>query len=118
MMDPVLNPYSPGAGLRPPALVGRDSEIRAAAGLVERTRLDLTTRGIVLTGLRGVGKTVLLQQLRAQLRSADWFEVTLEARSDDGGARCTPGNPASRGPGGMAIRDHRCWSAKPAEDSI
>lgn len=82
-MDPILNPYSPGAGLRPPALVGRDAEMRAAAGLAERVRLGLAIRGIVLTGLRGVGKTVLLQQLRSQLRTAGWFELALEARPDD-----------------------------------
>lgn len=84
-MDPILNPYSPGAGLRPPALVGRDDEMRAASALVERTRRDLVNRGIVLTGLRGVGKTVLLQQLRSQLHQAGWYEVILEARADEGG---------------------------------
>lgn len=82
-MDPVLNPYSPGAGLRPPALVGRDDEMQAVAALVERARRDLVNRGMVLTGLRGVGKTVLLQQLRSQLQEAGWFVVVLEARADE-----------------------------------
>lgn len=83
MLDPVLNPYSPGAGLRPPALVGRDDEMRAVAAVVERARRDLVNRGMVLTGLRGVGKTVLLQQLRSQLQEAGWFVVVLEARADE-----------------------------------
>jgi Cdc6-like AAA superfamily ATPase len=63
-MDSTLNPYSPGSGLRPPQLVGRDAEIEAFRTIATRTQHELSSRGIVLTGLRGVGKTVLLNEMR------------------------------------------------------
>lgn len=80
------NPYSPGSGLRPPTLVGRDAELRALDTLVARVRNGRVGRGIVLTGLRGVGKTVLLNELRDRTERAGWFAVSFEARPDDAGA--------------------------------
>jgi hypothetical protein len=59
-MDPVRNPYTPSAGTRPPALTGRDSEIRGFDILVQRLKIGQTEKSMMLTGLRGVGKTVLL----------------------------------------------------------
>lgn len=86
-MRAALNPFSPGSGLRPPALVGRDSELEALDVLVERTRNGLDGRGIILSGLRGVGKTVLLNEMRFRAEEAGWFAVNLEARPDNAGAQ-------------------------------
>ena len=85
-MRAALNPFSPGSGLRPPALVGRDSEREALDVLVERTKNGLDGRGMVLSGLRGVGKTVLLNEMWSRAEGAGWFVVNLEARADDAGA--------------------------------
>lgn len=75
----------PGSGLRPPTLAGRDDELETLATLIERSANGLTGRGIVLSGLRGVGKTVLLNEMRARAEEANWFVVNLEARPDDAG---------------------------------
>lgn len=78
-MDPVLNPYSPGAGLRPRELAGRDREIQRFEVLRRRTEKALTTRSIVMTGLRGVGKTVLLNELADRGRREGWIVGKVEA---------------------------------------
>lgn len=85
-MDSALNPYSPGSGLRPPQMVGRAAEIEALETVVTRTRHGLPSRGLVLTGLRGVGKTVLLNEMHARAEQADWLTVRLEARREQSGA--------------------------------
>jgi hypothetical protein len=77
-MHPELNPYSPGAGRRPPALVGRQAEIDAFDLLVARTRGSQVDRGIVMHGLRGVGKTVLLNRFKSQAEGAGWITLELE----------------------------------------
>lgn len=59
-MEPRLNPYQPGSGLRPPEMTGREPELEAFDTVIARTGNRLTNRGIILSGLRGVGKTVLL----------------------------------------------------------
>lgn len=64
-MDPVSNPYAPGAGQRPPELAGRDEQLEAFAVVLERIARGRPERSMVLTGLRGVGKTVLLNALRS-----------------------------------------------------
>jgi hypothetical protein len=64
-MDPVRNPYAPGAGQRPPELTGRDREIRQFEVVLERIARGRPERSMVLTGLRGVGKTVLLNTFRS-----------------------------------------------------
>lgn len=79
-MDPVENPYSPGAGRKPHALVGRDVERGAFAALVERAKRGTTDRGIMLSGLRGVGKTVLLNDMASQARNAGWVIAQAEAQ--------------------------------------
>ncbi len=78
-MDPTLNPYSPGAGLRPPDLAGREREIAEFAVLRQRVAHGLTSRGIVMSGLRGVGKTVLLNELAAQALRDGWIVGKVEA---------------------------------------
>ena len=85
-MDSALNPYSPGSGLRPPQMVGRAAEIEALETVVTRTRHGLPSRGLVLTGLRGVGKTVLLNEMHARAEQADWLTVRVEARREQSGA--------------------------------
>ena len=63
-MDPVRNPYAPGAGTPPPELAGRDELRNAAYIVLERTRIGRPSRSLLMIGLRGVGKTVLLNRIR------------------------------------------------------
>jgi len=81
-VDPIRNPYAPGAGQRPPELAGRDDQLRAFAVVLERIARSKPERSIVLTGLRGVGKTVLLNALRSAAVRAHWGTGKLEARPD------------------------------------
>lgn len=86
-MQPELNPYSPGSGLRPPEMTGREAEVDAFDLIVARTKLGHPNRSMMLTGLRGVGKTVLLNALRAQAERAEWFAISLEATPESSGAQ-------------------------------
>ena len=81
-MDPIKNPYAPGAGQRPPELAGRDEQLRAFDVVLERIARGRPERSVVLTGLRGVGKTVLLNALRSAAVRAHWGTGKLEARPD------------------------------------
>ena len=81
-MDPIRNPYAPGAGQRPPELAGRDEQLRAFDVVLERVAKNRSERSLVLTGLRGVGKTVLLNALRSQAVRRGWGTGKLEARPD------------------------------------
>ncbi|WP_375486799.1 ATP-binding protein [uncultured Jatrophihabitans sp.] len=81
-MDPVRNPYAPGAGQRPPELAGRDAELQTFDVLLERVSRGRPERSVVLTGLRGVGKTVLLNALRSAAVRRGWGTGKLEARPD------------------------------------
>jgi len=81
-MDPVQNPYSPGAGTPPPFLAGRDHLQDALQTVVDRAQIGKPVQPLVLTGLRGVGKTVLLLRWRQQAASAGWATAHIEARSD------------------------------------
>ncbi|PRY54008.1 AAA ATPase-like protein [Knoellia remsis] len=81
-MDPIRNPYAPGAGQRPPELAGRDEQLDAFEVVLERVSRGRPERSIVLTGLRGVGKTVLLNALRSAAVRAKWGTGKLEARPD------------------------------------
>ena len=76
------NPYAPGAGQRPPELAGRDEQLTAFDVTLERVAKGRPERSVVLTGLRGVGKTVLLNALRSAAVRADWGTGKLEARPD------------------------------------
>jgi hypothetical protein len=77
-MDAIHNPYSPGAGLRPPLLAGRQLEVEAFETVLRRGELGRVSQGIMLTGLRGVGKTVLLNELAASAEASGWMTVELE----------------------------------------
>jgi hypothetical protein len=81
-VDPVRNPYAPGAGQRPPELAGRDAELNAFDVVLERVSRGRPERSVVLTGLRGVGKTVLLNALRSAAVRRGWGTGKLEARPD------------------------------------
>lgn len=81
-MDPVRNPYAPGAGQRPPELAGRDEQLRTFDVVLERIARGRPERSLVLTGLRGVGKTVLLNALRSAAVRRSWGTGKLEARPD------------------------------------
>ncbi len=81
-MDPVRNPYAPGAGQRPPELAGRDRELEQFDVTLERVAGGRPERSLVLSGLRGVGKTVLLNALRSRAGRRAWGTGKLEARPD------------------------------------
>lgn len=81
-MDPVRNPYSPGAGTRPPALVGRDGEIEAMDVSLQRLRLGRVGRSQMLTGLRGVGKTVMLNEFEQLAEGRGYFHEHVEVGED------------------------------------
>ena len=83
-MDPVQNPYAPGAGQRPPELAGRDDQLAHIEVVLERIARGRPERSVVLTGLRGVGKTVLLNAMRGAAVRAGWGTGKLEARPDQG----------------------------------
>lgn len=83
-MDPVRNPYAPGAGQRPPELAGRDRELESFEVVLERLARGRPERSVVLVGLRGVGKTVLLGALRSAAVRRGWGTGKLEARPDQG----------------------------------
>jgi AAA ATPase-like protein len=81
------NPYTPNAGARPPALVGRDGELEAFDVLLARLLRGHTEQSMLITGLRGVGKTVLLAKFEEMAREAGWTtaEAEITKNSDFGG---------------------------------
>jgi len=78
-MDPVKNPYAPGAGTPPPELAGRDELRETIRIALERVRRGLPTKSILMVGLRGVGKTVLLDRMREDAEAAGLQTVRIEA---------------------------------------
>ena len=78
-MDPVLNPYAPGAGAPPPEMAGRDELIKKASIALQRIASGRFGRSLILTGLRGVGKTVLLNKIRQDAEVANLIAVRIEA---------------------------------------
>ena len=80
-MDPVLNPYSPGAGRLPAALVGRERQLAAWEIALKRVASGRDAQSVVLYGLRGVGKTVLLTRFAQMARERDWIVAQVEAKS-------------------------------------
>jgi hypothetical protein len=81
-MDARSNPYAPGAGTKPPALVGRDREIESFAVLLDRLGAGRTEQSMVITGLRGVGKTVLLNTFEDMAIERDWVRVYKECEAN------------------------------------
>lgn len=86
-MELELNPYNPGSGLRPRVMGGRHAEIDAFDLVLARTKRGMPNRGMVLSGLRGVGKTVLLNYLRDQADRHGWLTVQIEGRPEAQGSR-------------------------------
>ncbi|MDO5628704.1 MAG: AAA family ATPase [Mobilicoccus sp.] len=78
-MDRALNPYSPGAGRPPVAFVGRDAELQAWNVALTRLVSGRSGRPLALYGLRGVGKTVLLNRLRRDAEERGWIVASVEA---------------------------------------
>jgi predicted transcriptional regulator len=78
-MDPVRNPFAPGAGTPPPELAGRDELLEKVRVAIERVRRGLPTKSILMVGLRGVGKTVLLDRMRDAAEAAGIHTVRIEA---------------------------------------
>jgi len=78
-MDPRRNPFSPGAGSPPPELAGRNALIERAAVALDRIRDRRAARSIILYGLRGVGKTVLLGKIRRDAEARGLVTVAIES---------------------------------------
>ncbi len=81
--DPIANPYAPGAGTPPPALVGRDAILESAEISLQRLRAARTSQHQLITGLRGVGKTVLLGKLSALAQHVGYRVIRVEAVGGD-----------------------------------
>lgn len=78
-MDPINNPYAPGAGTPPPELAGRDELRETVRIALERVRAGRPTKSILMVGLRGVGKTVLLDRLRDDAEAVGIQTLRVEA---------------------------------------
>lgn len=81
-MDPSRNPFSPGAGSRPPELAGREDIIRDAQTAILRTLAGRQDRSQILLGLRGVGKTVLLNEIERLASENNFLTAFIEAPED------------------------------------
>ena len=81
-MDPINNPFSPGAGAPPPELVGRDPLLEQARILLGRVKQKRPEKSLLLTGLRGVGKTVLLNEIERMAKTAGYQSILLEAHEE------------------------------------
>jgi hypothetical protein len=78
-MDPRRNPYAPGAGVPPPELAGRDALIERGAIALDRIRTRAAARSLIFYGLRGVGKTVLLNRIRTDAEGREILATRMEA---------------------------------------
>jgi hypothetical protein len=81
-MDPVKNPYAPGAGTPPPELAGRGELLEQVRVALARIRLGNPAQSVLMVGLRGVGKTVLLEAMRDAAEGAGVRTIKLEAPED------------------------------------
>src|ERR1035438_9875634 len=81
-MDAIKNPFSPGAGSPPPELVGREGILEQARILLGRVKQKRPEKSLLLTGLRGVGKTVLLNEIERMAKSAGYRTLSIEAHED------------------------------------
>ena len=78
-MNPITNPFAPGAGTPPPELAGRDDLLKMIHIATERIRLGNPAKSILMVGLRGVGKTVLLDRMRDKAEEAGMQTLRIEA---------------------------------------
>lgn len=82
-MDSILNPYTPNAGASPDIIVGREEQTKAFEILLRRLARGKTHQSMIITGLRGVGKTVLLNEFGDIARTEHWEVLEIEARKHD-----------------------------------
>ena len=78
-MDAALNPFAPGAGTQPPELTGRTDNLEHARVALERIRNGRLNRSSLLIGLRGVGKTVLLNRMKKMAETRGYYSVFIES---------------------------------------
>lgn len=78
-MNPIQNPYTPGAGTPPSELAGRDDLREKVRVSIERLRIGNTAKSVLMVGLRGVGKTVLLDQMRTDAEATGIHTIRVEA---------------------------------------
>ena len=78
-MNPIKNPYTPGAGTPPSELAGRDELREKVRVCIERLRIGNTAKSVLMVGLRGVGKTVLLDQMRTDAEASGIHTIRVEA---------------------------------------
>lgn len=83
-MHPRDNPYTPNAGAMPLALTGRDDLINDFEVLLHRLQEGLSGQSMIITGLRGVGKTVLLNRFRSIAEEKEWQVIEIEATNQSG----------------------------------
>jgi hypothetical protein len=81
-VNPILNPFAPGAGTQPPELAGREVILNDAVVAIERLKIGRTIRSQILVGLRGVGKTVLLNRIRELATERGVQAILVEAHED------------------------------------
>ena len=82
-MDPVKNPYVPGAGNPPPELAGRASILEEASIALKRLQAGRNPQSVILVGLRGVGKTVLLNRISDIAQDLGFFPTMIEANENN-----------------------------------
>jgi hypothetical protein len=78
-MDPITNPFAPGAGTQPPELAGRDELRETVRIAIERVRRGNPAKSVLMVGLRGVGKTVLLDRMRTDAETSGIHTIRIEA---------------------------------------
>src|SRR5690349_16207403 len=81
-MNPINNPFSPGAGTPPPELAGRDELRESLHVAIERVRFGRPAKSALMVGLRGVGKTVLLDRIRKDAEGSGIETLRIEAPED------------------------------------
>jgi hypothetical protein len=113
-MDPRKNPYAPGAGTPPPELAGRDGLIENASIALDRIRAGRSAKSLILVGLRGVGKTVLLNRLRNDADASGHFTIWIEAPEE----RSLPGILAPALRAGLLKLDRMTGAAAGAKRAL
>lgn len=81
-MNPITNPYAPGAGSQPPELAGREEIIERTKITLERVKRGYAAKSFMLVGLRGVGKTVLLNQIDNIAKDSGYIPTMIEAQEN------------------------------------
>src|ERR1700680_1985625 len=90
------NPYTPGAGRRPPTLAGRDGDIENFRSVIERLGAGAYERSLIYSGLRGVGKTVLLMEFDLLANEAGWGATDVQEGGSQPDFRITFARMAAR----------------------